>query len=306
MKNIHLLPTTQNSRLHCYPKFRGFPPYGLSNKPLPWREGRNIYITSDEEIKKGDWVIIDYTFSGQGLMLVKTTEINLCDVEHGQQLAFSSNGYFHELRFCKKIILTIDQDLISDGVQAIDDEFLEWFINNPSCEFVEVKKGKMKVNDDGCRYGFPDMSLYEIIIPKEEPNCICKTGEPYNNACCKVHGSIPQEEIKQVEVDWSNFPQSTKDAVGYIEPKQSVQEYEQQGLEKYAHEMKQETLEEAKQRVLKANYVTANDGDIFEMGVEWKDEQIPSIINEYLETAFISIEEGYMNPIKWFEEFKKK
>ena len=44
----------------------------------------------------------------------------------------------------------------------------------------------------------------------------------------------------------------------------------------------------------------------FVNGVKWRDEQIPSIINEYLETAFISIEEGYMNPIKWFEEFKKK
>jgi hypothetical protein len=36
-----------------------------------------------------------------------------------------------------KIILTTDQDLIKDGVQAIDDEFLEWFVKNPSCEEVE-------------------------------------------------------------------------------------------------------------------------------------------------------------------------
>ena len=28
---------------------------------------------------------------------------------------------------CKKIILTTDTDLIADGVQAIDDNFLEWF-----------------------------------------------------------------------------------------------------------------------------------------------------------------------------------
>jgi hypothetical protein len=38
-----------------------------------------------------------------------------------------------------KIILTTDQDLIKDGVQAIDDEFLEWFVNNTSCEEVEIK-----------------------------------------------------------------------------------------------------------------------------------------------------------------------
>ncbi len=38
----------------------------------------------------------------------------------------------------KKIILTTDQDLIKDGVQAIDDEFLEWFVKNPSCEYVPI------------------------------------------------------------------------------------------------------------------------------------------------------------------------
>jgi hypothetical protein len=41
-------------------------------------------------------------------------------------------------------------------------------------------------------------------------------------------------------------------------------------------------------------------------GVIWQSERIPSIIEEYLETAFISKEQGYMNPQKWFEQFKKK
>jgi flavorubredoxin len=40
-------------------------------------------------------------------------------------------------KYCK-IILTTDGDLIKDGVQSIDDEFLEWFVENPSCEEVEV------------------------------------------------------------------------------------------------------------------------------------------------------------------------
>jgi hypothetical protein len=30
----------------------------------------------------------------------------------------------------KKIILTTDLDLIKDGVQSIDNEFLEWFVKN--------------------------------------------------------------------------------------------------------------------------------------------------------------------------------
>jgi hypothetical protein len=61
----------------------------------------------------------------------------------------------------KKIILTTDQDLIKDGVQDIDDDFLEWFVKNPSCEKVEVKCYS-KFNDG-------DFTDYKIIIPKEEP-----------------------------------------------------------------------------------------------------------------------------------------
>ena len=29
--------------------------------------------------------------------------------------------------------------MIQNGVQAIDDKFLEWFVKNPSCEEVEIK-----------------------------------------------------------------------------------------------------------------------------------------------------------------------
>jgi hypothetical protein len=42
------------------------------------------------------------------------------------------------------------------------------------------------------------------------------------------------------------------------------------------------------------------------LGAKWQAERIPSIIEEYLETAFISKEQGYMNPQKWFEQSKKK
>ena len=38
-----------------------------------------------------------------------------------------------------KVILTTNKLLIKDGVQAIDDEFLEWFVANSSCEHVEVQ-----------------------------------------------------------------------------------------------------------------------------------------------------------------------
>lgn len=105
----------------------------------------NIYITSDEDIKAGDYVV---TKGNEVIQLNQSTCI------------FYSN----------KIILTTDRDLIKDGIQAIDDEFLEWFVKNPSCEFVEVEREKA-IGYAGDRqrtfYGG-----YKIIIPKEEAKYI--------------------------------------------------------------------------------------------------------------------------------------
>jgi hypothetical protein len=138
MKNIHLLYTDKPSRLF----------YLASNLHL--EEGQlispknyqNIYITSDEEIKEGDWVYHCasnklFKYDGRGLCV---------EVE--------------------KIILTTDQNLIKEGVQAIDDEFLEWFVKNPSCEEVEVEKEQYHTFVGMKKY--PMIPNYKIIIPKEE------------------------------------------------------------------------------------------------------------------------------------------
>jgi hypothetical protein len=65
--------------------------------------------------------------------------------------------------------MTTDQDLIKDGVQGIDDEFLEWFVKNPSCESIEVKNISIKVVKGYKNNGEIDCyhtNGYEIIIPK--------------------------------------------------------------------------------------------------------------------------------------------
>ena len=150
MKNIHILPTDKPSRLHEYDYLS---PMGLSKEPLQWRLGRNIYITSDEKIKNEDWCI---TAKGNLLQMIEEDTV----------LGFALLG-------CEKIILTTDQDLIKDGVQAIDDEFLEWFVKNPSCEEVEVETyfKKIGVETDANGYRVVDVlgKNYKIIIPKEEP-----------------------------------------------------------------------------------------------------------------------------------------
>jgi hypothetical protein len=105
---------------------------------------QNIYITSDEDIKEGDWFL----------------------EKAGRQYPIHWNDVDKLNRHCKKIILTTDPLL--DGVQAIDDEFLEWFTKNPSCEYVNF-------TSHGNEKGTKD---YELIIPKKVPNLTDHKGRP--------------------------------------------------------------------------------------------------------------------------------
>jgi hypothetical protein len=192
MKNIHILPTLQPSRLWFHKLNRNL---GFSDLPMEyngsgtWVEGRNIYITSDEEIKEGDWCIkIDATYFPKSkpnelLKLIKLDSNNgytknasyynfnsyLTTAVYDNKFQGSNDNdisrYTFKNRF-KKIILTTDQDLIKDGVQAIDDEFLEWFVNNPSCEEVEIYRSGNHY--DGAMEFYHPL-FYKIILPKEEP-----------------------------------------------------------------------------------------------------------------------------------------
>ena len=115
--------------------------------------GKELFITSDEEIKEGDWCInLNSPYKHK----------ELCRIDNQIELERYAKKIGNN---CKKIILTTDQDLINDGVQAIDDEFLEWFVNNPSCEEVEVKLENYYAS--GALQ--PNLWQYKIIIPKEEP-----------------------------------------------------------------------------------------------------------------------------------------
>ena len=59
------------------------------------------------------------------------------------------------------------------------------------------------------------------------------------------------------------------------QPKQTVEEYEQQGMEKYSYELKQETLEEAFKKTYLGERVSFNSdiGKSFELGAKWQQEQ---------------------------------
>lgn len=136
MKNLYLLPTDQPTGI--FETNSGLQ-FSIMNKVRYGEfKGFHIYITSDEEIKEGDWYL--------------DTTVNV--IFKNDKLFLNGIGY-------KKIILTTDPTLIKDGVQVIDDEFLKWFVKNPSCEFVEVNKKLVE-------FPLTFKMMYKIIIPQEE------------------------------------------------------------------------------------------------------------------------------------------
>jgi hypothetical protein len=173
MENIFLLPTDKPSRLRI--GNNGNFVYGIAQTSTKSFNddctNQHIYITSDEEIKQGEKCI---TFGS--------------DKCKGQLDTFQSNVMYS--RKPHKIILTTDQELIKDNIQAIDDEFLEWFVKNPSCELVEVIYEPKNFLDT--KQGWE----YEIIIPKEEPvNHPNSLSNSLTNKVNKQERSYSEEEV---------------------------------------------------------------------------------------------------------------
>jgi hypothetical protein len=78
-----------------------------------YKVNNNIYITSDEEIKEGDWFIANQK-AHKCIRVDSNTSCPFITLnDKGEEI-----GHFHTWK--TKIILTTDQDLIKDGVQAID------------------------------------------------------------------------------------------------------------------------------------------------------------------------------------------
>jgi hypothetical protein len=153
MKNVHVLPTEKETRL-----FTSDSELILAGYPkTTFKTGRNIYITDDSEIEVGDWFLcLDNTKCNDSTYKCNEVWLNMEEKQPS---------------YCKKIILTTAQDLIKDGVQAIDDEFLEWFVQNPTCEVVEVER----LEDGQYVDRFADGSVvegvyenYKVILPQDE------------------------------------------------------------------------------------------------------------------------------------------
>ena len=175
MKNLYLLSTDKPSILGRFIDTNNL--FLRVSNDIPRGENVNIYITSDEEIKEGDYVV-QINFEKTNTQVIK------CETEFQTKIANSKDGSFSK----NKIILTTDQDLINDGVQEINDGFLEWFVKNPTCEFIDwdyksnefiQKEIGTLGHDEGLLQSEYDKYIkeygaYEIIIPSvEQTKCYC-------------------------------------------------------------------------------------------------------------------------------------
>ena len=251
MKNIHLRPTDKPSRL--YTNNGQLHLDNISQQSNGNTINQNIYITSSENIKEGDYYITpnNTILKALGPMLINVEDY-------------------------KKIILTTDPSLAPD-VYKIDDDFLEWFINNPRCEWVEVKKE---------RRDWKEINYNKIIIPKEEPKQDysgvhfrhCYQGE-YEDDCKYAEDDCPAKPLE--------------------EPKQKP------------------TLEEAAERVYPNNgfkdEIYDDVGEVFrekfiegakwQQGRSYSEEEVEIIAKDAYAMGRNNILIGVFN--KWFKQFKK-
>jgi hypothetical protein len=305
MKNIHVLPTNKPSRLYFWENKLRIGDLTTAPKNLGITN-QNIYIISDEEIKEVDWVI--------------ECSLNWVFKMHKHGLPnYNPNK--------KKIILTTDQDLIKDGVQAIDDEFLEWFVKNPSCERVKVNKEWNEERIiDGKDIG--DYS-YKIIIPKEEFTII-KGGDDIVFPSSTIITFKPLPDVNW-ESDITNKvwdedePKQIKCYCGHTitcdcEPLQETTGKEfYESADKVITVKKQETLEEAATKLLyeKYPYHPPQDSeywkDMFLEGANWQkermysEEQVIILLQKYRYDLSSGKTANIGDTTKfWFEQFKKK
>jgi hypothetical protein len=282
MKNIHILPTEKptylyemEGKLHLSDKFE---------KGNDFWHNQNIYITSDKEIKEENLTKSIYVIDVQNGNIGKLTCKNrffkgsckLIGIEWSNKQDIWN--YYH----IKEIILTTDPSLIADGVQAIDDEFLEWFVKNQSCEEVEVKDLYSYTNENTEHIG------YKIVIPKEEPKLDLE----------KEMFELEQQLDIPSNLRWHNS-----------KPKQET-------LEEVASNLAIKSVKEYMRTFPSCdNTFDYRKGfeEGFIQGVKWEQEQnknkyseeeVYNIIEQSLNNYHLKTNKGYLK--QWFEQFKKK
>lgn len=273
MKNIFFLPTDEPSRLWFD---------NLSHKLVlsemktlvGYKASRNVYITNDEEIKEGD-----FYFDSIDFILHRKSKYNDALVDGNKN--------------AKKIILTTDYDLIEEGVQAIDDEFLKWFVKNPGCEFVHAYNDRV--------VGYP-YDNYTTIIPEErKPWIFCETPEEKctmnycdENGCQNRKRNLVETEKYPIcgYAPGSYWCECVTCKKKFMGDKRAAQ-CEPCALEmvKMVKLFKKETVVEAAERYENSfkESIGTESAD-FQAGAKWQLENMP--IHIYAENTYVHIEDG--------------
>jgi hypothetical protein len=290
MKNIFVLPTDKPSRLHNKNGELGnYPSTKLYIEDFKGNQYNSfhIYITSNEEIS--------------GL------ENNIWVYNNGRVWLWENTMALRSNNKPKKIILTTDQDLIKDGVQTIDDEFLEWFIKNPSCVFVEIN------NVIDATEGLYKLK-YKIIIPKEES----KKPSNFYEKLKEYFKTTPREKVLE---DWNKS--AHLDNVGPTVD-EFIENSERERLENIFHEIDDKLVRYSTEESEFWHHYKVGVLD----GLKWQQEQEKNKYNdEDLRTAYFSgikstgegwngeyangnnpsIEEEFQEGFQeWFKQYKKK
>ena len=296
-RNLWVIPTDKPSRLYLNSENKIF----ITDVEMKCGNTQNIYITSNEEIKEGDWCIMTNDFGDN--YIVKIISLKCIGGQEIRVLLSLNNQENTSLKDnCKKIILTDNKDLIKDGVQSIDDEFLEWFVKNPSCEEVEVIL-------DEVSYVIED-NIYKIIIPKEEPKQ-------------EIVGYRLKPSIDRMMVDgilknsmpiWNQEDKSVYFIRGHIAGSLVAKMKELQVLDLWFTPIYEN--EEVKSDWLKENHldyyykegVMSNESKQERMysDEEFKEKTLLAMINIMQEYSIINESSVVQFHEEWFEQFKKK
>lgn len=258
MKNIHVLPTDKPSRLYSNGKY-----YKDANSTMAmdWYissagyKPQNIYITSDEEIKEGNYYLDRLIHP-----LLTTVPLKHSGHEYSNgdmpNIIQSTAGTTSPITTSQKIILTTDPTLIADGIQAIDDEFLQWFVTKANdsgkpVDIVQIESVFEKEKNLTGMVGNP-MYLkifkgYKIIIPEQstKDRILSETSEETRQKAKDYADSLVKKQETNIISDWLD-----KNGDPEISKQQTLDEVEKHyGEESYLNFFtKQETLEEAAEK----------------------------------------------------------
>jgi hypothetical protein len=182
-------------------------------------------------------------------------------------------------QYAYKVILTTNDLLINDGVQAIADTFLEWFVKNPSCEFVEINKEYLSNTGEWKEVLLPSewevdtKFRYKIIIPQEEPKQEKwdKLNKELDDALEEAFGTSPSNILDVFE----NAKLVLREHL-IANKEEVVKDLEQ--MREWSNTNKQETLEEAAEKRIptspKVWDLTETRRSDFKAGAKWMLEKL--------------------------------